>query len=631
MVDTSYHREIDGLRAISVIVIIFFHLKVAFFQGGFIGVDIFFVVSGYLITQIIVSNLENGQFSFKEFYIRRSARILPALVTTILIVLPVAMYLLQPEALVHTAKQGIYALFSLSNFFFWTEASYWAPSAENYVLLHTWSLGVEEQFYLVYPLLLVACHRMAGARGVIVLLAVISLLGTFASEMVLRTDRSAAFYFTPLRFYEFALGGLAATIPGLNALQQSSRASAVATIAGLVLILFGSIRFNGYTALPGILILVPILGALLVLLAGPSAGARVLLMNPLASWFGKNSYSLYLTHWPIVVFYRYYFGANFSLLEQTALFVAILATGSLLNRCVERRFRLSHGAKATAGGVPSRKVLLATFAAAIGITITSTALITNQGWPSRMPDGTKALLDINPREDMLMRKEFLQEKCQPKGDVFCGERQPGAVNILLLGDSRVLDMYMALKTAFPDANIQTSYAMGCAPVFSPDEISPFYPDCPKFNKARLQAALDAPAQDIVFLAQDLAERRKGAVLESVKRLRDAGKTVYLLGEFRIITQSSPIDIEIEALRFPERARHLDRYISENPFASDGEYAAKIKALGAIYVSNRDFFYDGEYHFIDRETGKFLTFDGKHLNEYGARKFGLYLRENYPLQ
>lgn len=631
MTNTVYHREIDGLRAISVLVIILFHLKVAIFQGGFIGVDIFFVVSGYLITQIIVSNLEGGQFTFKEFYIRRSTRILPALVATILVVLPVALYLQQPEALVHTAKQSIYALFSLSNFFFWTEASYWAPSAENYVLLHTWSLGVEEQFYLIYPLLLVACHRVAGARGVIVLLFVISILGTFASEMVLKTDRSAAFYFTPLRFYEFTLGGLAARLPHFNALQKSTRASGVTTIVGIFLILFSSIKFNGFTALPGVIILVPVLGTLLVLLAGPSPSARILLMNPVASWLGKNSYSLYLVHWPIIVFYRYYFGSNLSVVEQSALLVVILAAGSLLNRGVERKFRLSHGGKATAGGLSSRQVLLGTLAAVIGITLTSAIAIINQGWPSRMPEGTQALLDMQPRKsDGNPLRNFLEDKCIPKGEIFCGERQPGEANIILLGDSRVLDIYTALKIAYPNTGIQASYAMGCAPVFSP-VISPFFPDCTGFNEARLQAALEAPAEDIVFLAQDLSVGRKKAVLETVKRLRSAGKSVYLLGQFRITMESSPIEIAIEALRFPERASHLERFIVEDPFVLDGEYAAQIEALGAVYISNRPLFYDGEYHFTDRETGELLTFDGKHLNEVGARKFGIYLREKYPLQ
>jgi peptidoglycan/LPS O-acetylase OafA/YrhL len=152
MTDNSYHKEIDGLRAISVLVIILFHLKVNFFQGGFIGVDVFFVVSGYLITQIISSNLNSGQFSFTDFYIRRTTRILPALVLTVLITLLAAIYLQQPQALVHTARQSVWTLLSVSNFFFWSQTGYWNIAAEKYVLLHTWSLGVEEQFYLLWPL-----------------------------------------------------------------------------------------------------------------------------------------------------------------------------------------------------------------------------------------------------------------------------------------------------------------------------------------------------------------------------------------------------------------------------------------------------------------------------------------------
>ena len=208
MNNNSYQPEIDGLRAVSVLVIIFYHLGVTAFSGGFIGVDVFFVISGYLITRIIVNNLNAGEFSFKDFYIRRATRILPALVVTILLVLSLAMTLQHPRALVHTAQESISALLSLSNIFYWMKTDYWAQAADNYALLHTWSLGVEEQFYLVYPLLLVLAHRVAGARGVIFLLIGIAILGTVASESILTTARSAAFYFTPLRFYEFAFGTL---------------------------------------------------------------------------------------------------------------------------------------------------------------------------------------------------------------------------------------------------------------------------------------------------------------------------------------------------------------------------------------------------------------------------------------
>lgn len=630
MTSNHYHKEIDGLRAISVIVIILFHLKVAAFAGGFIGVDIFFVVSGYLITQIILSNLNASQFTFKDFYVRRTTRILPALIAMVLVMLPLAMYVQQPAALVHTAWETVYALFSVSNFYFWTEASYWAPSSDKYVLLHTWSLGVEEQFYLVYPLLLVLCHRFAGNRGVIVLLFVILVAGTVASEVTLQTDRSAAFFFTPLRFYEFALGGLGATLASYNPLQRSPPVAAAATLLGLGMIFYGALVFNGLLPLPGVTMLIPAGGALLILLAGASLPARILLMNPLMSWLGKVSYSLYLTHWPLIVFYRYYFGPNLSLWDMGVLLVTIVASAALLNRTVERRFRLA-GADATASGIPARKVLWGILTAIIIACAISAALIQSKGWPSRMPQEAKELLKIHPRLDTRKNIKYLDENCLPKGEVFCGEHKPDTTNIMLLGDSRALDMYYALTTAYPDASIRVSYAMGCPPVFNRGiGWSPFYPACPQLNTDRLQAALEAPSQDIVFMALNISQWSAAAVLETVLRLRKAGKTVYVLGPFNFLERIPPPEIAVDLLRFHSDGDGLANYLIDEPFGFDGEFATKIRAAGAVYVSNRDFFYDGEYHFTDRETGKFLTNDGVHLSRFGAEQFGLYMRKRYPL-
>lgn len=630
MPNASYRREIDGLRAIAVLVIIFFHMQIPGFQGGFIGVDVFFVVSGFLITQIIVSSLNTGEFSFRDFYVRRVTRIIPALAVTVAAVLLCALYLHLPQKLEHTALQSIYALLSVSNFFFWSQTSYWAPAAESYPLLHTWSLGVEEQFYLAYPFMLFAAHRLGGPRAVVITLLVTFGVSLYASEVATRANPEAAFFFAPLRFYEFALGGLGAfLVQRVQGLQKNRWFSSVVTLLGLLLIGVSTFFLNWLWPLPGVMMLVPLFGALLIILAGPSPSANILLSNPVMSWLGKVSYSLYLVHWPIIVFYRQYFEATPSFLQLTGLFLAILVTAELLNRFVERRFRLSRGGISSAGGISARTIVRQTALAFVLILVVSGTLVAANGFPSRMSPEVRQLAAIDPQDGRNARKQHVKDTCTPAGELFCGKRLAGKQTILLLADSRGTDIYIALREAYPQANIMVSYAPGCPPTFSNVLGSiRFLKECPEFNQLRLKAALDAPEEDIIFLAAEISTRSAEALLDTVQRLRAAGKTVYLLGEFRL-TRNSPIDIAIGTLRFGDE-NYLERFIVEEPFKLDGDYAEKVKGMGAVYVSNKPFFFDGRYHLHDRQTGNLLTEDGIHLNSFGAKIFGKYLRDNYPL-
>ena len=263
---SAYRSEIDGLRALSVLVILLFHLQVTRFGGGFIGVDVFFVISGFLITNIILKELEGGQFSFRQFYARRIARIIPALVVTIGLSLLAAMVLFIPQALEHAMQQGLAALYSVSNIFFWMEKDYWSPDAKSFLLLHTWSLGVEEQFYLFYPLLLFLCHRLFGVRGVWLLMLVLVAGGTIAAEQVVWRDRSAAFYMAPFRLNEFALGGLGGLLmPRVAQLQgRLTVLTSAGTAAGLGLIFYSAVTYSFFTPFPGYHALAPTLGLMLL-------------------------------------------------------------------------------------------------------------------------------------------------------------------------------------------------------------------------------------------------------------------------------------------------------------------------------------------------------------------------------
>lgn len=188
----AYRSEIDGLRAVSVLLILLFHLQFPFVTGGFVGVDVFFVISGFLITNIILRELDGGEFSFRRFYLRRFARIVPALAVTVGFSLLAAAVLYTPHVLMHAMEQGLAALFSVSNIYFWAEAEYWSADAKSYLLLHTWSLGVEEQFYLFYPLLLFGVFRLGGRRAALVALVILVVAGTAAAERYLAADRAAA-------------------------------------------------------------------------------------------------------------------------------------------------------------------------------------------------------------------------------------------------------------------------------------------------------------------------------------------------------------------------------------------------------------------------------------------------------
>lgn len=180
-------------------------------------------------------------------------------------------------------------------------------------------------------------------------------------------------------------------------------------------------------------------------------------------------------------------------------------------------------------------------------------------------------------------------------------------------------------------NVQFN-TMGCGPVFSPKFSRSIYAsNCPQFNIDRLQVALEAPPEDIIFLAQNVTEKRSEAILKTVTRLKETGKQVYVLGQFFLLRERSAVEFAIDAYRFKNNANNIEQFVDGEPFILDGEFADKIRATGAVYISNKEFFFDGEYHLTDRETGKLLTYDSRHLNIFGARKFGEYLQERYSLQ
>lgn len=333
---STYRPDIDGLRAIAVLSVIIFHLRSTWLPGGFVGVDVFFVISGFVVTASLAGSKGKGISEFiGDFYARRLARILPALVTVLLASAIAATAFIPPAWLSHFSNiTALYAFFGLSNWVMQSNSdTYFAPRAEFNPYTHTWSLGVEEQFYLVVPLLLFAwVHAMRVdnarvARFVVSGLATITIASFVASIWASKSNPTAAFYFIGYRFWELSIGGLAfmAFFKGIASGPRFSMTPFVQNATGwLGLLIIGlGMVYARATDFPFPWVLLPIVGALLIIGTGyvtPTDPVRRMLASPLMVWIGKRSYSLYLWHWPVFVLMRWTVGLESPIFFAAAVF-----------------------------------------------------------------------------------------------------------------------------------------------------------------------------------------------------------------------------------------------------------------------------------------------------------------------
>jgi peptidoglycan/LPS O-acetylase OafA/YrhL len=301
-----YRREIDGLRAIAVIPVILFHAGFEAFAGGFVGVDVFFVISGYLITTIILSDLRQKRFSIVDFYERRARRILPALFLVMTACIPLAWWLLPPTEMRDFAQSLVATVWFSSNALFWLESGYFDTVAELKPLLHTWSLAVEEQYYLLFPLLLIWIWRF-GKGVMLTTLSVASLLSLAVAHWGIAMDPAASFYLLPSRAWELLLGSFIS----IYLAESTQRPLAgwwneIGSGLGLALIEFAVLVYDQHTPFPGVHALAPTLGtALIIIAATPQTLVGRMLGHRLLVGIGLISYSAYLWHQPLFAFHRH--------------------------------------------------------------------------------------------------------------------------------------------------------------------------------------------------------------------------------------------------------------------------------------------------------------------------------------
>jgi peptidoglycan/LPS O-acetylase OafA/YrhL len=305
--DRQYRPEIDGLRAIAVIPVIFFHGGLSLFAGGFVGVDVFFVISGYLITNIIIKDLHDENFNLIEFYERRARRILPALFSVMLFCMPLAWIWLMPNDMKNFSESLISASLFSSNFLFWKESGYFDISSELKPLIHTWSLAIEEQFYILFPLFLIITWRF-GTKVLTSLLIIIFFISLALGHWGAFNHPTAAFFLLPTRGWELLLGCLIALFLWQGNQRFSLRFSQILSTSGFFLILFSIFFFDKSTPDPSLFNLLPTLGtALIILFAVKGTLIYSFLSNKFLVGIGLISFSIYLIHQPLFAFTKYKF------------------------------------------------------------------------------------------------------------------------------------------------------------------------------------------------------------------------------------------------------------------------------------------------------------------------------------
>ena len=455
-----YRWDIQGLRAIAVLAVVLFHINPLLLPGGYIGVDIFFVISGYLIMGFIWRDLQNENFSLLNFYTKRVYRLFPALFVTVFFSSVAAYLILLPNESEIYLKSMVSTLFYFSNFYFYTQANYFNDAMTFYPLLHTWSLSVEEQFYMFFPLILMFIYRKK-IKHVFTVLLLLGILSLILSQWYVNEDASFAFFSSPTRFFQFIIGGLIAIY--LQRHKVTKRGSDIAIIAGLCIIFYTLYFYNEKTLFPGLNALLPTFGAGLVMYFGSNAKyMKVFLENRVISLIGNASYSIYLWHWPLLVFYKLKYSPNLSSKEQFGLLLVSIFFGIVSWYFIENRFRKSKFSSLTI------KPILTVLGVSFIFVIFN--IIVFKYFPSktlRYQQKAARYLNFNTDEfragSCFLTSKYNDIKFYNKD--LCVTYEEGKKNYLLLGDSHAAHYYSALSDMMrSDETLTQVTASGCVPL-----------------------------------------------------------------------------------------------------------------------------------------------------------------------
>lgn len=519
--EVGYRPDIDGLRAIAVLVVVAFHAAPGRMPGGFIGVDIFFVISGYLITSILLGANSRNTFSFADFYARRVRRIFPALLTVLCATLGVGYFILIDEDFTTLAKHVIGGAAFLSNFVLWGESSYFDHAADFKPLLHLWSLAIEEQYYLVWPAVLWYAFRKNLSRfWTVTFLAVLS----FGANLVLLDNDPVAVFYSPLtRVWELAVGAALACSHRDSLQGGSSARTEIQSIAGMLLLGAGLLLVDRNVPFPGWVALAPVLGTALLIASGPNAWVnRSVLSNRALVFVGLISYPLYLWHWPLLSFLRILEGGEVAQWKRGLAVISAIALATATYWFLERPIRRGN-ARRTALYLGGAMLTVAALSAALSgreFAHWSRPAIANSGeigTSSFFSGLTRLYFPCSPQE-------IHQSTGDWNGIVRCFQsKKDGEVTVALLGDSHAEHLFPGMARYLPHENV-AYYARGGSPFIDNKEY-----------EAIFKHVLDSASVHTVVLAAHWfhrvdpkqAEVWQPRLSATLSALEKAGKRVYV--------------------------------------------------------------------------------------------------------
>ena len=462
MAKGQFRLDIQGLRAIAVLSVVLFHISPEHLTGGYLGVDVFFVISGYLIMGQIWRAHQRGSFSFQEFYIKRFRRLLPALLTVLFFSTVAAYFFLLPGEFKGYTLSVVSSLFYYSNFWFYTKSGYFDAELQSAPLLHTWSLSVEEQFYFIFPLLLALLYKFTPkAKPAVIVLSIVAVLSLVLSEWLISIDQSLSFYASPTRFWQFIAGGLLSIAP---VPQFSARIKDGLAWVSLLFMAALFFYFDETTPFPGIYAIPITLATAVVIYARPEKGLLGFAMtNPVSNYLGNISYSLYLWHWPVITFYKSQFLGDLSKYDKLFILTLSILLASLTYYLVENPLRRNKGKNAFNFIAIIRPLAVSAIVAALVLYLPTQQRTRFDEEQIFYEDFLTHGAMESMRGSCFLTKRFNDFKYFDEAE--CVRYEADKYNILLLGDSHAAHWQSAMREqAKENVTVTQVTASGCRPL-----------------------------------------------------------------------------------------------------------------------------------------------------------------------